>query len=437
MTNTNPSSSALVRVGLITLLIFTFARYSFDSVLLPLMGRSLAQGADFQPYYVAAHMVRDRQNVYDLALQAAQMKKLAVPVDAYLPYLYPPLLAIALVPLTPLPFKLAYRVWVILQQLVLVGVLLLLSRSLPWLGRAALPMLIVLAGNFYPLYQNIDIGQVNLVVLLIFCAALLLYQRAQFFWAGVLIAVGTMLKVSPVLLMGLFVLQRQWRALWGFAAAMVVLLVSFVLINGPDTVISFFTFSLGQAVPAQAHWLNNVSLAAVLYRSTNALHLQVLERPLWYLSVAAILGTLLLLSYKKRTASGIEFALLFSAWVVAGVLLSPISWEHHLVLLLLPLGVLFAAIARLERAKNFIALSVSFGILYLLLAFENVTLQRSGQWNFGTGWWIFTGDYLRLTFFPDIRLFAVVVTFLLLVTVFRLVSRSLLLSPQTAYQIGK
>ncbi len=394
------SSNALLRVGLITLLVFTIARYSFDSLLLPLMGRSLSQGGDFQSYFVAALMVRERQNIYDLEKRFALIEKNpALPVKTKPPYLYPPLLAIALVPFTNFSFGAAYRVWVLVQQIFFVLAVLLLARNLAWLGRAALPAVILLAGNFYPLYQNVDVGQINLLILLTLCASLFFWRREQFFWAGVMIALGAMLKVSPVLLLGLFVLQRQWRAVWGFTLATLVMLALFVAVVGLETVTSFVTVSLGSNIPQLIGWINNASLAAFFFRVTHGIGLAFLERPLWYASIALILGALLVISYKKRAAASLEFALLYSAWVVASILVAPITWEHHLVVLLLPLGILLCALAALERSRHFLIMTISFAVIYLLLAFENVTLQRAGQWQFGTGVVDFFGNVFARLFF--------------------------------------
>jgi hypothetical protein len=108
---------------------------------------------------------------------------------------------------------------------------------------------------------------------------------------------------------------------------------------------------------------------------------------------------------------------LYGAWVVGSVLVAPITWEHHLVLLLLPLTGLLAALATREQGRSALPSALAFATAYLLLAFENVTLQRAGQWQFGSGWWIFSGTYLRDYFFADVRLVAVLLTFALVLLV--------------------
>lgn len=140
-------------------LVFSITRYAVDGFALPIMGRSLSQGGDFQNYYIAAAMLHAGEDIYDRerALQLT-LVHLSVTYPDISYYLYPPLLAIVLGPLSALPYPLAYKAWVIINQIFLAGTLLLLSKSLPMFQRWSLPILVILAGNMYPFYLSIDIG---------------------------------------------------------------------------------------------------------------------------------------------------------------------------------------------------------------------------------------------------------------------------------------
>lgn len=207
------NTERILTIFIAVTLMFSITRYTVDGFALQMMGRSLSQGGDFQNYYIPSALFVAGKNMYDReeALKFA-MSHPSVEYSYVSYYLYPPLLAIVLAPLSQLPFPTAYRVWVVLQQVFLVGTLLLLARSLPMFGRWSLPILTVLACNMYPFYLSNDMGQVNVLILLLVAAALDGAIRGRMFFAGVMIGIATMIKISPLLLIGLFVLQRRWPA---------------------------------------------------------------------------------------------------------------------------------------------------------------------------------------------------------------------------------
>lgn len=69
-----------------------------------------------------------------------------------------------------------------------------------------------------------------------------------------------------------------------------------------------------------------------------------------------------------------------------------------------------------EKALEFtsVLLAIVLGVNYALIAFENLALNRFGQWQFKWGWWIFDGDYLREYFYADVRLLALCALFCLI-----------------------
>lgn len=397
---------------LVTLvLVFSITRYAVDGVALPIMGRSLSQGGDFQTYYIAAAMLRAGEDMYDhrRALQfTAAHSSVAYPEVQY--YLYPPLLAIVLSPLSTLPYPLAYKVWVVINQIFLAGTLLLLSKSLPMFQRWSLPILVILAGNMYPFYLSIDIGQINILILLLITAAFASAFQQRMFLAGVMIGIAAMIKISPLLLIGLFVFQRQWKAIWGFAASLALLTVFTALVAEPQSLAGFIHVSLMNSIPIQVDWIDNASPAAFLHRLTGALNIAPLEPGLRWLATLIVLSVLGLCSLPQRSTNDPTFGLLFGLWVLGMHLLSPITWEHHLVWTLLVVAVTAGYLVHLN-ARRTMPLAIVLAISYMLIAFENLTLNRLGQWQFKRGWWFLSGDYLREYFFADVRLVALVILF--------------------------
>src|SRR5690242_6030206 len=87
----------------------------------------------------------------------------------------------------------------------------------PWLVVPGFSLL-VLAGLFTPLREQLHQGQWNLVLLLLFTEAWICQRRDRPVLAGCLVGLAAVLKLFPGFLLLFFLLRRQWRA----AAAAVV-----------------------------------------------------------------------------------------------------------------------------------------------------------------------------------------------------------------------
>lgn len=159
-------------------------------------GRSITRGWDLQTYYIAGEMLRSGENIYDAESAREQAKQHpTIVVKNVAPYIYPPFLAIMMTPLSYLPFPWAYRLWALCQQIFLIAALYFLAKSLPELGGWSWPLLIILTANMWPVYQTIDIGQVNVLMLFILCLVLYIARTGRFFWARIVLGLGAMIRV--------------------------------------------------------------------------------------------------------------------------------------------------------------------------------------------------------------------------------------------------
>lgn len=219
-----------------------------------------------------------------------------------------------------------------------------------------------------------------------------------------------MIKISPLLLIGLFAFQRQWKAVWGFGVSLALLTVLTALVAGPQSLAGFINVSLMNSIPIQVDWIDNASPAAFLHRLTGAPNIAPLEQGLRWLATLIVLGVLGLCSLPQRSTNDPTFGLVFGLWVLGMHLLSPITWEHHLVWTLLVVAVTAGYLVHLN-ARRTIPLAIVLAFSYMLIAFENLTLNRLGQWQFKRGWWFLSDDYLREYFFADVRLIALVILF--------------------------
>ncbi|MGH7085069.1 MAG: glycosyltransferase family 87 protein [Acetobacteraceae bacterium] len=371
----HPRGEGLRRAGLDLLLVAMIVVPTLLCLLFTLNILSASYtGYDFSVYYAAALALRDNlhANIFDLHL----LRAVAAAHGATLPtviYTYPPLLAVLLLPLTILPYRVALDVWTLLnvgvwiacaalftvwfRRVCAYGVLAAPDSSVPardgargfaFPATARPPRLFVLAIgvfltlSYQPVEQTLVLGQVSLVVLLLLVLAPVLVERKRPYLAGFVLALAVWIKLFPALLIVYYLLRGQRRVALGATIAVVLLALVQLPILGLDGVL------------ATRHVLDNGAFQAAQFQN------EALARvPLW---IAAEFGGhlssgLALAGYALVALVGAAFVevllrlrgwklpvaperisepaaanreLLGYAWALCTmVLVAPISWEHY------------------------------------------------------------------------------------------------------------
>jgi alpha-1,2-mannosyltransferase len=261
-------------------------------------------------YYPAGEAVLDGEPVYpegELELRSGFIVE----------YVYPPLTAIAVTPLTALPVDVASALFSLFLVAVLVATLLVLGvRDWRCFGLAFL---------WPPVQETIDTG--NVTVVLGLAAALVWRFRDRPRGAGVSLGVGlaTKLLLSPLLLW--LLITRRLRALaWTIVVAAVVLLASWSVIrfeqvgDYPDLLSRLSDIQDGRGYTLYALGLD-VGLPDLLARA------------LW---IALGAGVLLAMAIVARRGDERRAFVLAVAAVLA---CTPIVWLHYLTLLLVVVAI--------------------------------------------------------------------------------------------------
>jgi hypothetical protein len=178
---------------------------------------------DFRNYYVAAWLYRHGSSllrVYDFTWFQRQKDHAGIGpcVVGYVPDTL--LSALPIVPLAGLPPLTAKRVWLVINAGLLALSALILSQitQLGWRR-----ILIVMFLAIDPLAKSFLYGQMHLVVFFLVAATVWLMKRQQPVAGGVSIALAAALKLYPVLFLVFFVRKKQWRAVAGLVAGLVIL----------------------------------------------------------------------------------------------------------------------------------------------------------------------------------------------------------------------
>ena len=261
-------------------------------------------------------------------------------------YIYPPFFAELLAPLTPLGLVAAARIWLIAVHAAFFGSLALLLRIHPELSRTGRRLLLLGALGFMPVYLNLKFQQVATVWLLLVTATLWAALRHRDGRAGIFIALAASLKVTPIFLIPLFYRLGRIR-LAVMAGVALVALTATTMLASPGSW-QFFTVVLPRIGLGTANW-DNGSIDGLVSRivqlSPNLLgdNTQTAAKVLIVLAAVVVIGVTL---WQARgvgpAANGWTLRLSVAALMTALLIASSVTWQHHLVTLLLPLATAIA-----------------------------------------------------------------------------------------------
>jgi alpha-1,2-mannosyltransferase len=346
------------------LLVFVTANFIYGAVLTRLDPPSKN---DFTSYYVAAQTLRRGapealyypEPVGSLLAQASEQHPWidvarASGVENPNYYLYPPLFALAVLPLAWLSYPAAFSLWLLANVAFLAASLWLLLGGRQRVNLLGLSACVLLAGAFYPVWHHLKIGQSSLLLLLLLSATLALLRRGKDLPAGLLLSGAILLKLTPAILILLLVVRRRWRAVWGAIGGVVGLSALSAILTGWQAQVTYFT-RMVPLLSAGTAFYPNQSLNGFITRvlGAGAYRLADLSAELWVPRIGATIAAVALLAVTalfllRRASDAREESLEdgFAGLVLLSLLVSPISWEHHYVLALLPAWILAARLGR-------------------------------------------------------------------------------------------
>ncbi|MFH1748729.1 MAG: glycosyltransferase family 87 protein, partial [Planctomycetota bacterium] len=192
----------------------------------------------------------------------------------------------------------------------------------------------------------------DLIVVVLLAGAVLALVRGQSVWAGVLIGLAAVAKVTPAAYLGIFLLRRDYK---GLAAGLVVIGVSMAMawIVLPGGVYEQWLSNLSRLSADVS--ANNMSLRGVLLSAlvgggeqapAFALNAGLVTALTWGIIVLLVGVTVYWLVRHRERLSSSEC---LAGMVPLVLLCTPITWTHHGVQLLIPLVFLAALIGQRPR----------------------------------------------------------------------------------------
>lgn len=194
----------------------------------------LVYESDFRVFYAPAYMLRTHQRtqLYDFSsIRRAQAQQVANDNGA-VPFLHPAVEAALFIPLTYLPYRAAYLMWVVVNCGVLTAAYFLLRGHLLSVRKLG-PIWIIpgLLLGFMPVAFSVFAGQDSLLLLLV---GVMAFRRTKMdeFSAGALLGLGAFRFQILLPLIVLFVLWRGFRFVCGCFLSMAAIFGFSIAISG-------------------------------------------------------------------------------------------------------------------------------------------------------------------------------------------------------------
>jgi hypothetical protein len=336
----NPSHPRLTGLSLCVALVVVFSLFRYLHTLAVLLWD--APFIDFAHYYTYATVIRLGQNPFDPEAVARVDALLAIR-RAGAAANYPPLFYVLMQPWTLLPFRPAAVTWFIASQVCLFGAFAVCLRRFAPPSPVGVAAALFVMFNYQPLVENLALGQANVLLLLLVTLAWWGARTGHPWVAAVSVALCPFVKVQYALVLPALWWMRQRRIL---GAALIFVAIGFAVslaVLGPAHHIAYVRYLLDPPDYLRT-WTANLAPGAALHRLLSPYsHTRLLADGLT-LAVDAILVVV----FARAIPRGVSPASAAFDWawalvVTAIPLLSPLTEEHHLTVLLLPLALLLLA----------------------------------------------------------------------------------------------
>lgn len=186
-------------------------------------------GNDFKHIYLGAYLLRHGENPYDEQVFRRRAEQSGFATIN--PYVYPPTNGLTLRFLTawrPADWQRAARVWFFLNHVMVVAALAFCVHFfLGWRDPWRLVLVVLLAATSFSFRRTLTAGQLNCVLLLLFCGVYWGLRARRDWFAGLMVGFGILFKLVPGIFVVYFLWRRRWRALgWTAAWFAAILLLS-------------------------------------------------------------------------------------------------------------------------------------------------------------------------------------------------------------------
>jgi hypothetical protein len=285
--------------------------------------------------------------------------------------IHPPTSVLLALPLGQLNYPDAVLVWNVISLVALWASLVLVVKVLAIPRALSLPCLALLPFCL-PVLGNLQMGQITMILCLLVTAIWTLERSGRPGMAGLLLGAAAAIKLFPAYLVVFYAAQGRGRPLVTALVSFLGLTFITALVLGPDTYYDY----VGIVLPWNADFRifgYNFSIAGLWHKLFHPLNQGERIIPLWHSLAVARWGTLLsnlaitmivvTFTHKARTRSQSDLA--FATTMTAMLLVSPVTWDTSLLLLLVPITIIGCSTVNIQSGWMPMALVLIVLIVWL------------------------------------------------------------------------
>ena len=335
------------------------------------LGKS-SQTSDFSDYYNASRLFTERKDIYQVDSLKELFSEKKAPLQLFdsevlnkilslkgkvASYIYPPVFAFLLIPLSILNYETASAVFNILNFACLLGAIWMFRRDFDT-SRFSVVLFLTLAVSYRFLENHTANNQVAFMLIFLSVAALRIKND---FISGTLLALATVIKLTPAIFILYYIYEKRFKALAFFAAGIGLWSV-LPFLAGYDYGLAqwknWIELVLQNALknPVFRAWKNNQSLVATLAKYFHSaadpenqykygmpfvsLSLDQIKILLNILTLAVL--SPLFIFWKRGYSRNQLISILF----ILSAILSGVSWIHSFSVLIFPIFYLFHSLEK-------------------------------------------------------------------------------------------
>lgn len=296
---------------------------------------------DFDRYFADAQLLSQGGNPWRVV---AVPKRVGIAVSSQIAY--PPAFYFMFSPLCRLRPSTAHWVWEYFQIVFLTAALTILLYEIGAMKSGDFKVFaFAFAYLFPPLHSALHWGQPTTLLLLLLVGSWASERHGRDISAGVLLSLATLLKVFPLVVGGYFLFRGRSKVLASALLFAITVSAGLIALYGTEP-----NFDFVRGTRVSAIWLDratNLSLIGNLHSVTPAMTGAGRDMTsIFFGALAASAGLLVLgvsgiLTSRLQEESAQTSGLCWSLWVISSIVLSPVAWDHYLVLVI-PMYILLA-----------------------------------------------------------------------------------------------
>ncbi len=234
------------------------------------------------------------------------------------PYFYPPLLALLLVPLAMLPYPIALGGWMLVVLATTILLIFVLTPVVGW--RVALLGVLF----FLPTWESLWLGQINALIAVLI--AVMVSPHSSSRWLGVVVALGALLKITPIIAAPVLLIKQRWLSL----GTLVMTILGCMLLSLPFVPLQTWVVGSFYALQSNETSVLFLSWTGILGRQSG-----------WLATVGApvVALTMLGVTLWRSWVVSLQFGL--TAATLLPLLISTIIWHYTAILALPALALLW------------------------------------------------------------------------------------------------